>query len=170
MKYSLSDHHDGQKFFNPNKSEEPGLWKSVKMLTSLRFKKWPNFVENKPVLNLNCALRSDQIAITFINHATVLIQLPELNILTDPVWSKRVSPLSWSGPKRVREPGIDFDSLPKIDLVLISHNHYDHMDLTTLKRLNQRFSPQMLAPLGDRPRLKSEGIGKVEKWIGGIQP
>ena len=163
MKYSLSDHHDGQKFFNPNRSEEPGLWKSVKMLTSLRFKKWPDFVENKPVLNLNCELRSDQIAITFINHATVLIQLPELNILTDPVWSKRVSPVSWSGPKRVREPGIDFDSLPKIDLVLISHNHYDHMDLTTLKRLNQRFSPRMLAPLGDRTRLKSEGIDKIEE-------
>ena len=79
MKYSLSDHHDGQKFFNPNKSEEPGLWQGVKMLTSLRFTKWPDFVENKPVLNLNCALRSDQIAITFINHATVLIQYVHSN-------------------------------------------------------------------------------------------
>ena len=133
------------------------------MLTTLRFKKWPDFVENRPVLNLDCALRPDQIAITFINHATVLIQLPEINILTDPVWSKRVSPLTWSGPKRVREPGIAFDALPEIDLVLISHNHYDHMDLTTLRRLNRRFSPRMLAPLGDRTLLNSEGICQVEE-------
>jgi L-ascorbate metabolism protein UlaG (beta-lactamase superfamily) len=81
------------------------------------------------------------------NHATVLIQLPGINILTDPVWSNRVSPLTWIGLERVRVPGIAFDSLPEINLVLISDNHYDHMDLTTLKRLNRRFSPRMFAPL-----------------------
>lgn len=163
MKYSLSDHYDGQKFFNPSQGEEPGFWKSVKMATSLRFKKWPDSVENKPVHNLKCSLGSDQVAITFVNHATVLIQLPGLNVLTDPVWSKRVSPLRWVGPKRVREPGIDFDSLPGIDLVIISHNHYDHMDLASLKKLNQRFSPRMLVPLGDKALLNSEGIEKVSE-------
>src|SRR5204862_2990137 len=111
----------------------------------------------------NSPLRSDEVALTFVNHATVLIQLPGLTILTDPVWSKRVSPLSWVGPKRVRAPGIDFDSLPKIDWVIISHNHYDHMDLATLKKLNRSFSPRILVPLGDKTRLNSQGIDKVEE-------
>lgn len=163
MKYSLSDHYNGQKFLNPNQSGEPGFWKSMKMVAGLRYKKWPDSVENNPVPNLNTTIGSDQVAITFVNHATVLIQLPGLNILTDPIWSKRASPVSWSGPKRVREPGIDFDSLPRIDLVIISHNHYDHMDVPTLRKLSQRFSPRMLAPLGDKALLNSKSIEKVEE-------
>ena len=162
MKYPLSDHYNGRKFFNP-RSEEPGFWETVKMVASMRYKKWPDSVENKPAHNLNAPLNSDQVAMTFVNHATVLIQLPGFTILTDPVWSKRASPLSWIGPKRVREPGIEFASLPKIDLVIVSHNHYDHMDLATLKKLNQRFSPQIFVPLGDKTRLNSAGIKKVEE-------
>src|SRR5258705_10520982 len=104
MQYSVSDHYDGKKFFNRN-DEVPGFWKTVKMLTSFRYKKWPESVENKPLLNLNSPLSANQVGITFVNHATLLIQLPALNILTDPVWSKRASPFSWIGPKRVRMPG-----------------------------------------------------------------
>jgi L-ascorbate metabolism protein UlaG (beta-lactamase superfamily) len=163
IKYSLSDHYDGRKFSNPSSQEEPGLWDTVKMLASLSYTKWPDPVENKPALNLGSTLGSDQVAITFVNHATVLIQLPGLNILTDPVWSERVSPHSWFGPKRVRKPGIPFDSLPRIDLVIVSHNHYDHMDLDALKRLHLRFSPRMLVPLGNKAILESEGIEKVEE-------
>jgi len=161
--YPLSDHHDGQKFFNSSGYEEPGLWETVKLLAGLRYKKWPDSVENKPVLNLDAALGPDQLAVTFVNHATVLIQLPGLNILTDPVWSRRASPLGWVGPQRVREPGIDFDSLPRIDLVIVSHNHYDHLDLAILGKLNQRFAPRMLVPLGNGMLLRSQGIEKVEE-------
>ena len=161
--HSLSDHYDGRKFFNPHHREEPGLWETVRMLAGLRYQKWPDSVENKPALNLNSALAPGQVAITFVNHATVLIQLPGLNILTDPVWSERVSPLGWVGPRRVRAAGIDFDALPRIDLVIVSHNHYDHMDLAVLRKLNERFSPRVLVPLGNKALLNAEGIDKVEE-------
>jgi L-ascorbate metabolism protein UlaG (beta-lactamase superfamily) len=94
------------------------------------------------------ALAKDDIAITFVNHATFLIQIGDIAILTDPIWSERASMFTWLGPRRVRKPGVAFDDLPKIDLVLLSHNHYDHLDLATLKRL-RRFSPTILVAAGD---------------------
>ncbi|TIT17605.1 MAG: hypothetical protein E5W78_26370, partial [Mesorhizobium sp.] len=87
--------------------------------------------------------------LTMVGHSTLLIQTAGLNILTDPVWSRRVSPLSFAGPKRVNLPGIAFSSLPPIDLVLVSHNHYDHLDLATLKRLKTKHDPLVLTPLGN---------------------
>lgn len=84
-----------------------------------------------------------------VGHATLLIQVAGVNILTDPVWSKRVSPLSFFGPKRVTEPGITFDQLPDIDVVLLSHNHYDHLDQTTLRRLQAAHGPLMVMPYGN---------------------
>jgi L-ascorbate metabolism protein UlaG (beta-lactamase superfamily) len=102
-------------------------------------------------------------ALTFVNHATFLLQLDGINILTDPVWSERVSPLTWAGPRRVRRPGIGFDRLPAIDLVLLSHNHYDHLDLATLRRLRQRDDPLILAGLGNRRFLGRYGLPKVEE-------
>ncbi|WP_235953275.1 MBL fold metallo-hydrolase [Salipiger sp. PrR002] len=83
-----------------------------------------------------------------IGHASMLIQIAGLNILTDPVWSDRASPFGFIGPKRVTAPGIDFAQLPPIDVVLVSHNHYDHLDLATLKRLQAQHSPLMVMPLG----------------------
>ncbi|SNR78313.1 MBL fold metallo-hydrolase [Puniceibacterium sediminis] len=83
-----------------------------------------------------------------VGHASVLIQVAGLNLLTDPVWSDRASPLSFVGPKRVTAPGIDFDHLPPIDAVLLSHNHYDHLDIATLRRLQAVHRPLMVMPLG----------------------
>lgn len=102
-------------------------------------------------------------AVTFINHATVLIQLPGLNVLTDPVWSRRVSPLSWLGPRRVRAPGVRFEELPRIDVVLVSHNHYDHLDKSTIKRLADRFNPRVFVALGDGDLVKSWGVRQVSQ-------
>jgi L-ascorbate metabolism protein UlaG (beta-lactamase superfamily) len=96
--------------------------------------------------------------VTWIGHATVLVQTGDLNILTDPVWSETVSPFPPIGPERVRAPGVRFEDLPKIDLVLISHNHYDHMDLPTLKKLWQRDRPTIVTSLGNETLLKSHGI------------
>lgn len=84
----------------------------------------------------------------FIGHDTFLIQVEEMNILTDPIWSDRASPLSFIGPKRVNKPAIEFADLPNIDYILISHIHYDHLDIETLKRLNQSFKPTVIAGLG----------------------
>ncbi|MDZ7716307.1 MAG: MBL fold metallo-hydrolase [Balneolaceae bacterium] len=101
---------------------------------------------------------TEGIKITFVNHATFLIQVDGLNILTDPVWSERASPFQWIGPKRMRPPGIRFQDLPEIDVVLISHNHYDHLDIHTAKRLKDAFDPLFITPLGVPLYLKENGI------------
>jgi L-ascorbate metabolism protein UlaG (beta-lactamase superfamily) len=99
--------------------------------------------------------------VTYVNHATVLVQMDGLNVLTDPIWSERCSPVSWAGPRRMRPPGIRFEDLPPIDLVLVSHNHYDHLDLSTLRRLSAR-KPRILVGLGNRALLAGEGIASNE--------
>jgi L-ascorbate metabolism protein UlaG (beta-lactamase superfamily) len=107
--------------------------------------------------------------VTWIGHATVLIQTQGLNILTDPIWSDTAGPMDGVGPKRVRAPGVAFDDLPKIDLVLISHNHYDHMDLPTLERLWSRDRPLIVTSLGNDQLLRDEGIEAVARdWDGAV--
>jgi L-ascorbate metabolism protein UlaG (beta-lactamase superfamily) len=86
-----------------------------------------------------------------------------VNILTDPVWSERASPFRWIGPRRVRKPGIQFNDLPKIDLILISHNHYDHLDLRTLKKLNEKFAPKVIVAAGDKELVGSTGLRDVHE-------
>ncbi|WP_210184732.1 MBL fold metallo-hydrolase [Bradyrhizobium sp. LMTR 3] len=104
------------------------------------------------------------IAVTFVNHATFLIQCAGLNILSDPIWSLRASPVGWFGPKRVREPGLALDDLPPIDVILISHNHYDHLDIGTLRRLHAKFSPVVLVAAGDRDLVRSVGFTHVHEF------
>lgn len=159
-----SDHYDGKKFFNPTLKNQfsPGIKDVFSMMREGR-QAWPKQMPNSAVPALQEDIKDDEMAITFVNHATFLIQLPGINILTDPVWSERVSPVNWFGPKRVRAPGVDLEALPKIDLVLISHNHYDHLDLDTIKKLNMRFSPHFLVPLGDSELLKQNGVESVDE-------
>ena len=95
---------------------------------------------------------------TFINHATVLLQMANINIITDPIYAKRASPVSFLGPKRDHAPGVDFDHLPPIHIVLISHNHYDHMDLQTLIKLYKKSQPIFLVPMGNKKILEKKGI------------
>ena len=123
-----SDHFDGRRFFNPTlpKGAAPSLPSVFKMLRAPR-SPWPARVENKGVPRLNEMLAPGDVAITFVNHATFLIQAGGLTLLTDPIWSERASPFRRIGPKRVRKPGVAFEHLPAVDVVLLSHNHYDHM-------------------------------------------
>jgi L-ascorbate metabolism protein UlaG (beta-lactamase superfamily) len=150
-KPSRSDHHDGTRFFNPTlrKSSAPSLRSVFKMSREPR-SRWPAWVENKGVPRLGETLADGDVAITFVNHATFLIQTGGITLLTDPVWSARVSPFRRVGPKRVRAPGVAFEDLPAIDIILLSHNHYDHLDLATLRRLRQRFAATVLFAAGDR--------------------
>ncbi|MCP5498944.1 MAG: MBL fold metallo-hydrolase [Leptospiraceae bacterium] len=104
---------------------------------------------------------TNKFSVTWIGHATSLIQLDGKNILTDPIWSERCSPLSFVGPKRYVKPGIEMKNLPRIHFVLISHNHYDHMDLPSLKELNKRFSPTFIVGLKNKQFLESNGIQNV---------
>jgi L-ascorbate metabolism protein UlaG (beta-lactamase superfamily) len=101
--------------------------------------------------------------LTWIGHATLLIQLDGVNILTDPQFSDRASPFSWAGPKRVTRPGLRFEDLPPIHLVLVSHDHYDHLDVATLTRLAREHRPRFLAPLGLQSWLADIGITDVEE-------
>ena len=146
----MSDHFDGQRFFNPTLPGgfAPTVGTVFKMLREPRTR-WPRSVENKGVPQLNVTRTIDDIAVTFVNHATFLIQIGDIAILTDPIWSERASAVRWAGPRRARKPGVAFDDLPRIDLILLSHNHYDHLDLATLRRLRQTFSPAVLVAAGD---------------------
>jgi L-ascorbate metabolism protein UlaG (beta-lactamase superfamily) len=168
----ISDHFNGKKFFNPTLEEQfsPGLSDVFRMMREGRAK-WPEDVENLGSPCMNERLWPSDISITFVNHATFLLQTSNLNILTDPVWSSRVSPVSWFGPKRVRKPGVEIEDLPKIDVVLISHNHYDHLDIETLEKLHERFSPKFLVPVGDKDLIESLGITDVLEldWWEGVQ-
>ena len=145
-----SDHFDGTLFFNPD-GKPPGRFSDLlKWQLSGGRSKWPAawpspFPQAKPDKQIEgAALR-----LTMVGHASLLIQTAGLNILTDPVWSERASPLAFAGPKRVNAPGIAFADLPPIDVVLVSHNHYDHLDLATLKRLKQDHDPLLVTPLGN---------------------
>jgi L-ascorbate metabolism protein UlaG (beta-lactamase superfamily) len=105
--------------------------------------------------------KAEKYRLTFINHATFLIQTAGLNLLTDPVFSKRVSPFSWAGPARMRPPGVAYQNLPTINLILLSHNHYDHLDITFLKKLANDHDPEFVVPLGVGNYLKQKGIDRV---------
>jgi L-ascorbate metabolism protein UlaG (beta-lactamase superfamily) len=171
-KTSRSDHFDGNRFFNPTlpKGFTPS-WRSALKMARERRSRWPAWVENKGLPRLSEMLAAGDVAITFVNHATFLIQTGGNTILTDPVWSERVSPLARIGPRRVRKPGVAFEDLPKIDIVLLSHNHYDHLDVATLARLRERFGPAVLAAAGDRRLLGPLGFENVREldWWDEIQ-
>ncbi len=159
----VSDHFDGRRFHNPGHAGERSLWQVLRWALTRQKQPWPKWIDDPPRPAPSPRLADDQIAITFINHATFLLQLGGANVLTDPQWSGRASPVQWAGPRRVRHPGIAFEQLPPIDVVLISHNHYDHLDLGTLHRLEQRYAPLFVTGLGNRRYLHRRGIAKVEE-------
>ncbi|MEO5492911.1 MAG: MBL fold metallo-hydrolase [Sphingomonas sp.] len=142
-----SDHFDGVRFFNHG---QPSTDRTFGDILRWRFGErrapWPGTV---PVTASMPEARVDQLRVSMVGHATLLIQVAGVNLLTDPMWSDRASPLAFAGPKRVTRPGIAFEDLPPIDAVLLSHNHYDHMDLTTLRRLHDRHRSSMIMPLGN---------------------
>jgi L-ascorbate metabolism protein UlaG (beta-lactamase superfamily) len=109
------------------------------------------------------ALDGSAAVVTFIGHASFLIQTPHGHLLTDPVYSERASPLSFVGPRRVRQPAVRLDDLPAISLILLSHNHYDHCDLHTLRSISARWHPHVVTPLGNGRLLKKAGFAGCEE-------
>lgn len=173
----VSDHYDGQRFENPDGGIEfpvpPGEQRGNLFYRFLFGRQdrpdWPEQVAVKrtkpPVRVEGMEMRA-----TWIGHATVLIQTAGLNILTDPIWSDYASPFPGVGPKRVAQPGVAFDNLPKIDIVIVSHDHYDHMDLPTLKRLWRRDRPLIVTSLGNDAILRSAGIeARALDWGATVQ-
>ncbi len=154
----MNDHFDGQRFFNPYVDTSRSFRELLHWRMTRAPEPWP---EPAPQVAVPPARAVDdgRIVVTYIGQATVLIQCAGFNILSDPMFSLRASPLSWLGPKRVRAPGIAFDDLPPIHLVLLSHNHYDHMDLPSLRRLQARWAPGIVTGLGNGAYLARKGIG-----------
>jgi L-ascorbate metabolism protein UlaG (beta-lactamase superfamily) len=161
----VSRHFDGAHFRNPDGEIEvpapPGQRRSGFVLRWLLGADdrpaWPDAVAVKPSKPAPFAAPKGM-TVTWVGHATVLIQAGGLNILTDPIWSDYASPFPPLGPKRVAQPGIRFDDLPKIDLVVVSHNHYDHLDIPTLQRLWKRDRPAIVTSLGNDALLAANGI------------
>jgi L-ascorbate metabolism protein UlaG (beta-lactamase superfamily) len=169
--WAKSDHFDGKRFFNPTLPKGFSFTAGAFKMLFAKRGWWPRFDENKGIPRLRETLGAGEVAVTFVNHATFLIQVAGVNILTDPVWGKRASPFRWIGPKRVRRPGVAFDDLPKIDLILLSHNHYDHLDLRTLKKLGERFGPRVFVAAGDKKLVESAGLKDVREldWWDEVQ-
>jgi L-ascorbate metabolism protein UlaG (beta-lactamase superfamily) len=161
-------HFDGRRFINPAGVKAKGFPDVMKWMFSRKRVPWTSNSAAMPGAR-PASVVNDGIKITFVNHSTFLIQVDGLNILTDPVWSKRTSPFSFIGPRRVRPPGIRFEDLPKIDVVLLSHNHYDHLDSNTVTALQDTFHPLFVEPLGVGRFLEEFGIAShidLDWWTG----
>jgi L-ascorbate metabolism protein UlaG (beta-lactamase superfamily) len=144
-----SDHFNGKRFINPGGVQAKGLGDVIGWAIKRKKGPWPPKPENnQPGPKPPASVPGKDLKITFINHSSVLIQTQGINILCDPIWAKRASPFQWAGPRRMRNPGIRFEDLPNIDVVLLSHNHYDHLCLPTLRRLLSVNKPLIVTPLG----------------------
>jgi L-ascorbate metabolism protein UlaG (beta-lactamase superfamily) len=153
--------HDGRRFCNPTGANGQPFWKVPSLLLT-KWTPWPAQVKVEPQRPPRPE-RTDEVVVTFIGHATFLIQTGAGNVLTDPVYAERASPLRFAGPRRVRQPGVAEGDLPAISVVVLSHNHYDHCDLESLRRLDGRFGPLFVVPLNNGRLLRSARLGRVEE-------
>jgi L-ascorbate metabolism protein UlaG (beta-lactamase superfamily) len=144
----ISDHFDGLRFFDPHGAPPKDLAQLLRWWATRKRGPWPAWApgpfSDRPPQRVDSAAWR----LSFVGHASWLLQTAGLNILIDPVWSKRVSPVSFAGPVRVNDPGIAIDALPPIDAVLVSHCHYDHLDVVTLSALASH-RPRLVMPLGN---------------------
>jgi len=174
----VSDHFDGLHFFDPDGSPPRSLGEVLRWQLGRGRQRtaWPDWVPSPHADTPPARVSGDKVRLSFVGHASWLIQTSGLNILVDPVWSMRASPLSFAGPKRHNDPGIAFEALPRIDIVLVSHGHYDHLDVATLSRLAKEFSPRVITPLGNDvtmreadPAIKAESYDwKDRVELGGV--
>lgn len=150
-----SDHFNGTRFFDPEANQDKNFFDFLKWQLTKKHSSWPDKVLN---LSFDCPpsrVMGSELRVSCVGHVTFLIQTHGLNILTDPVWSDRASPLRFFGPKRVIDPGIVFENLPPIDVVWVSHNHYDHLDLATIDALWRKHKPRIITPFGNDSIIKS---------------
>jgi L-ascorbate metabolism protein UlaG (beta-lactamase superfamily) len=155
-----NDHFDGQRFHNAEPFEK-GFLDLLRYYWQREPGVWQHDLTLPPGAPPPQRMGEGALRVTVVNHATVLIQADGLNVLTDPIWSERASPLSWVGPRRYVPPGLRFEELPKIDVVLISHNHYDHLDVPTLQRLQAAHDPMFYVGLGESATLRDAGLQRI---------
>jgi L-ascorbate metabolism protein UlaG (beta-lactamase superfamily) len=151
MKYysgPITDHFDGKRFFTAGlPSTDKSLFDLLRWQLFGKHSKWPQVVPARS--GIKPEARVDGLTITHVGHASLLIQTGGINILVDPVWADRASPLKAMGPRRRNPPAIAFADLPQIHAVLVSHNHYDHMDTATIGDLWQAHRPTIVSSLGN---------------------
>ena len=163
-------HFDGKRFFNPDGRQPRGWLDVLRWKLTSRPEPSARFVADVEPSKPPSAVEGYELRVTLINHSTLLLQQSGCNILTDPIWSRRASPLGWIGPSRRRPPGVRWKDLPRIDAVLISHNHYDHLDMPTLSRLAARGESQFVVPTGVARSLRLQHIGPIHEldWGGSV--
>ena len=155
-----SDHFDGTEFFNPSGTKPKGVRELLRWQFRTTKAKWPKAFASPHQDTPPARVDGDDVRISFIGHASYLIQARGKAILIDPVYADRCGPFDILGPKRVNAPGITFDALPKIDVVIVTHNHYDHMDMGVLAKLAKRDRPEIITPLGNDAIMKPK-LGSV---------
>ncbi|HXN74365.1 MAG TPA: MBL fold metallo-hydrolase [Candidatus Acidoferrales bacterium] len=164
-----TDHFDGKHFFNSGTGLR-GTGSVLRWLANRKPGPWRKWIDEPLGDAPPKRMTGSVIRVTFVGHSTVLIQMNGMNILCDPIWSMRASPFSWIGPRRHRAPGIRFEDLPPIDLVLQSHDHYDHFDVSTLRRIAGQWRPKFVVPLGVSVRLtrnmiaSRDQISEIDWW------
>ncbi|ATH07797.1 Zn-dependent hydrolase [Halobacteriovorax marinus] len=159
-KMKASPNFNGSTFSYENKIINKSFFELLKWKFTSDDTPWPNEIEVTPI-EIDKQRVYNGINLVFINHSTFLIQTMGLNILTDPIWSDRASPFSFIGPKRVRQTPLKLSQLPPIDIVLIGHDHYDHLDIDTLVKINKSHSPNFIVGLGVELLLNEHGIEKT---------
>lgn len=158
----VEEHFRDGRFFNPGVVDH-NFRTALQWMTHRQIGPWRKWIEATPGPRPPAQVDGADLRVTFINHSTVLLQSGGLNILTDPVWSRRVSPVQFAGPARHRPPGIRFEDLPAVHVLLISHNHYDHFDAPTLKRIAAAHHPVVFCPLGLETPLRRLGFRDVHE-------
>ena len=149
-KYPVSDHCDGERFFNPYATPRP-LGDVIKWARTRERTAWPARLPLNPHPAPPASVAAGQVAVTFVGHSTFLLRTATTVIVTDPVFTSHAGPFGRMGPRRVRPPAIDPSRLPPVDLVLVSHNHYDHLQPSSLRLFADRAA--YVAPLGVPPQL-----------------
>lgn len=144
-----SAYHNGKRFTYPDKLAEKGLTNDVRISV-----KGKSPSDKLPVFTPNFnTVRPEKVKVTWFGHSSVLLQMHGMNILIDPIFSERSSPFQWIGPKRFSCPSIGVRQLPHIDILLITHDHYDHLDRRTISQLNEK-ADRFIVPLGVENHLK----------------
>ena len=158
----VTDHFNGEKFVTPGGGQRGSFGAVLKWQAERKPGPWRDFHDEPAGAPPPREVAMGSMRVTFINHATTLIQLDGVNVLTDPIYSERASPWNFVGPKRVRPPGIRFTDLPRIDAVVLSHNHYDHLNVATLKRIADTWpGVRFFAGLGNKKFLEAQGLNNV---------
>lgn len=163
MGMRFSNFSGRDRFHNRKGDQCTAFFAALRWKLTSRPEQSPDFISDVERTVPPQTVDGDALRITLVNHSTVLVQQNRCNILTDPIWSERARPLPWIGPRRRREPGILWDDLPRIGAVLISHNHYDHLDLPTLRRLAARGDSSLIVPAGVARQLGSENFKTIHE-------